>query len=84
MSALLVWPEWRANHDYVEHCCVVLDKRLAESRGEGNSTYRPELLVRYSVAGRDYQVWAYDAAGVYSSGRASKEAVLRQFDVGRE
>ena len=80
----LILPVWRANTVYVAHTCVVLDKRVAESRGDDGSTYRPEIQIRYTVAGREYTTWAYDAAKIYSSGRDGKQKIIDQFQAGRE
>ena len=75
-----------ANIFYVEGRCVVLDKRVAEhtSRRGGNSTYRPEFLIRYEVVGQKYEVWAYDASDSSSALRWPKERVLEEFTVGEE
>jgi hypothetical protein len=77
-------PEWRANHDYVETRCVVIDKRLAESRSDDGVTWRPEFFVRYTAGGREFRVWAYDALGVYSNFRSTHQRTLAQFTVGQE
>jgi hypothetical protein len=80
-------PEWRANHFYVEGRCVLLDKRLVEYPPSGkamNSTYRPECLLRYTVAGREYQTWAYKATRTSSALRWPKERILESFTVGQE
>jgi hypothetical protein len=92
-AIFLVLPEWRANHLYVEGRCVLLDKRLVEDsssgyRGARNSTYRPEFLIRYTVAGREYQAWTYDAwvlaLRASTALRWPKERVLDSFTVGQE
>jgi hypothetical protein len=82
--ATAFWPEWKAQNRYVENTCLVLGKRLGESRGDDGATYRPEIHVRHSVLGRDYEAWTYDAAGVYTSGRSSSEAILDRFAVGQK
>lgn len=76
-------PAWRANTKYVEGRCVVLDKRIVEIRDDG-TTYRPEIHIKYTVSGREFQIWTYDAAKVSSSGRAGKQNILDQFTVGKE
>jgi len=83
MIGVIVLPEWRANHSYVAHTCVVLDKRVGESRGEG-TTYRPEIYIQYTVQGNEFRIWTYDASGVYSSGRSGKQEIIDQFIVGRQ
>jgi hypothetical protein len=85
---LMVWtvalPEVRANTRYVPKRCVVLDKKMGLSEGDEGWTYRPEILVRYAVAGRVYETWAYDASRAYTSGLGSNQAILDRFVVGRE
>jgi hypothetical protein len=81
-----VLPESRAQLFYVEGRCVLLGKRLREYPPSGkaaNSTYRPEFLIRYTVAGREYQTWAYDAVNASSALRWPKERVLESFTVGQ-
>ncbi len=92
-ASYFVLPEWRANHCFVEGRCVLLDKRLVEDastgyKGSSNSTYRAEFLIRYTVAGRDYQVWTCDV-GVLEHQRTTalrwpKERVLDSYSVGQE
>jgi hypothetical protein len=81
--------EWRANQYYVESRCVLLDKRVAESRGgaKGGITYRSELLVRHTVGGQDYEAWTYDVnsrAGMSTAFRRPKEWTIAGFAVGDE
>jgi hypothetical protein len=86
LLALDFVPEGRANYFYVEGRCVVLDKRLVEYPPSGkaiNSTYRPEFLIRYTVAGREYQPWAYKATRSSSALRWPKERTLESFTVGQ-
>jgi hypothetical protein len=90
MGALLVLdflPELWAQYFYVEGGCLLLDKRLVEHPPSGkafNSTYRPEFLIRYKVAGQEYQAWAYKAVKSSSALRWPKERVLESFTVGQE
>jgi len=80
-------PQWWARQVYVEGRCVVLDERIVEDPPGGrasNSTYRPEFLIRYTVAGQDYQTWAYNAVDSSSAWRWPKEQVLERFTVGQE
>jgi hypothetical protein len=86
LLALDFLPEWRANHFYVEGRCVLLDKRLAEDPPSGkafNSTYRPEFLIRHTVAGREYRVWTYDAVHATTALRWPKESILDSFTIGQ-
>lgn len=80
----LVRPLWRANHVYVETSCVVLGKRIAENHDGDGTTYRPEIHIKYTADGQEFQTWTYSASKVWSSGRARKQRILDQFVVGNE
>jgi hypothetical protein len=80
---LLVWLPLRARFVYVQADCVVLDKRLDESRGEDGPTYRPLVHIEYEAEGRPRRAWTYDAAGMFTSGRARQQAVLDRFQKGQ-
>jgi hypothetical protein len=86
LLSVTLLPEWRANHTYVEGRCVVLDKRVVEvpSRRAANCVYRAEFLIRYTVAGREHERWAYDAVRASTALRWPKERVLDDFIVGQE
>ena len=86
----IVLPEWRANHEFVEGSCTVLDKRLAESEANESRLYRPEIKVRYDVSGRALTAWTYDIATArdapdsYSGEHEEASAVLDQFGRGEQ
>jgi hypothetical protein len=61
--------------------CTVLDKRIAEEPGPGN-LYRPEVLIKYRVADRDYQTWTRDAPHLYSNDRAAVQKQLDELPLG--
>jgi hypothetical protein len=82
LLAIRLVREVRANFCYVEGRCVLLDKRLFEHRGGGS--YRPEFLIHYSVAGREYEAWTYDAVRATTIVRWPKERVLEWFTVGQK
>jgi hypothetical protein len=82
LLALDFVPEWRANHCYVEGRCVLLAKRLVEYPRSGAD--RPEFWIRYTVAGREYQAWAYKASRSTSVFDGPKRRILESFTVGRE
>jgi Protein of unknown function (DUF3592) len=79
----MVMPEWRANHSFTEHSCVIREKRIGEHRDDDGTTYRPEFLIAYSLDGRDHEIWTYNVTRAYSFGRASTEHILLQFVVGQ-
>ncbi len=86
----IVFPEWRANHEFVEHTCAVLDKRLAQRDNHDDKLYRPEVKIRYDINGRSITAWTYDiatvtdAANSYSARQDQAEAVLGQFARGQQ
>lgn len=88
LFAVILWlvivPMMRAAWWYVETDCVVLDKRLVESRGnKGGTTYRPDIRIRYHAANREHDLWTYDAARISTNNRAGQQAILDQFQVGQ-
>jgi hypothetical protein len=42
------------------------------------------VQIAYELGGRTYRIWTYDNAGVYSSGRKDKQAVVEQFEIGKQ
>ncbi|MCX7426688.1 MAG: DUF3592 domain-containing protein [Planctomycetia bacterium] len=80
----LVIPEWRANHEFVETICTVRSKELGQTQGEDGTLYRPEIGIEYAIDGGPHFAKTYDMCGSYSSDRAANQAILAQFDVGRQ
>lgn len=86
----MVLPEWRVNHEFVEHTCLVLDKRIGERGDPDDPMYRPEVKVRYTVDGRSLTAWTYDvataadAADSYSGERDQAVQALGRFARGEE
>ncbi len=86
---MLLIPEWRANHEFVETTCVVRGKEIGDWQGEDGVVYRPQIKIEYQVLGKKYVIKTYDIktfdiSGGYSSGRADKKEILKQFHVGRQ
>ncbi|HYW81253.1 MAG TPA: hypothetical protein VE890_16840 [Thermoguttaceae bacterium] len=75
----LVVPQWRVNHEFVEHRCIVLDKRIGELNDEDGTLYRPEIEIEYHIGDETFRIWTYDIHQAYSSGREAKQAILDQF-----
>ncbi len=76
----LVIPEWRVNHEFVQHACTVLEKRVGEKTDPSGATlYRPEVRIHYEVAGQPYTPWVYDIHRSYSSSRQGAEAAIAGF-----
>jgi len=81
----LVVPEWRVNHEFVQHTCTVLGTRIAEkAESDGGTVYRPEIQIEYLINGETYVSWTYDIHNSYSGGRDEKQAILNQFVVGAQ
>jgi len=81
--AHVVIPEWRVNHQFIEHRCAVLETRLAKQEG-GASEWRPEIRIQYTVNGEKYVVWTYSIRGGYTANRAAAQEVLREYAPGQE
>jgi len=90
MLVALVWPEWRANRQFDETTCTILEKRIgtpppATTPGSEfePAMFRPEFKVRYETPDGTYEADnVYDATNLYSSDEAKVRAVLDQFEVG--
>jgi hypothetical protein len=76
-----VIPEWRVNHDFIEHTCTVENTCLAENGG----LYRAEIEIKYVIDGVEYVRPTYDIATVmeagssYSSDKEGKQAIRNSF-----
>jgi len=86
MFGTLVWPEWRANRQFGSATATVVDKQLGEKPATASepAKYRPEIRIRYMVDDRPYEDATYDVTRRYSTDRPAMQAVLDQFEVGRE
>lgn len=82
--ATLIVPQWRVNNEFVETTCRVREKTLAENRGDGGWVYRPEIVIDYVAQGKSYRTATYDIDRTPSSDRDSQQAVLDQFEVGKQ
>ncbi len=80
----LVVPEYRANHVFVEHRCVVRDAQLARKETPEGTLFRPEIRIEYEVGGATYVVRTYDIRQAFSAGEDDKQAILDRFVVGQE
>jgi hypothetical protein len=58
--AWLIVPEWRANHDFVEGICTVVERRVIEVESDKGILYRPEIKIRYEVGPRTYVIHTFD------------------------
>jgi hypothetical protein len=79
LISILIVPEWRVNHEFVETTCKVRGKSISERQGEAGPLYRPEIEIEYEVDGILHSDLHYDIHRAYSSGRASAQAVLDRF-----
>ena len=82
-----VWPEWRANRQFVATTCIVLEKRVGDRPATENepAMYRPELRIRYQVDDQEItQDDVSDVTQLYSPDKAAAQAVVDEFEVGKE
>ncbi|MEN6497771.1 MAG: hypothetical protein ABFD16_26025 [Thermoguttaceae bacterium] len=84
LVATLLIPEWRANHEFVRHTCLVRKTRLAEKEGDGGTLYRSEIQIEYQIKGETYRIWTYDLwtlnpDGGFSANKEDQQAILQRF-----
>jgi len=87
MSVAMVWPEWRANRQFVQAQCLVLDKRMGTRPATESepARFRPEIRVRYEAEGQQYVVDdVFDVTNLYSPDEQQAAAALDRFEIGRE
>ena len=78
----LIVPEWRVNHDFVEHACKVIETRVIEVDGEkGVVLFRPEVKIDYEVQGVAYSSYTYDIHQTPRSMRNEAQAAVDRFQV---
>jgi len=79
----LVIPEWRANRQFVETTCVVLNKRIVpKTARDGGVAFRPDVLIRYEADGRVLNRYTFDAVGTTYDNEEQAKAVASRFKVG--
>jgi hypothetical protein len=76
-------PDWRANHNFVETECHILDKTIRESHNDSGATYRPDFHIAYKAGDRALESWTYDITKMLSSERSRSEKILAHFEVGK-
>lgn len=81
--AVYLRPEYRVNQEFKQTNCRIIDKRLIVARDRSGTVYRPEFHINYEVNGRQYDIWTYNITAESTSGRASKEEILNNFEIGR-
>jgi hypothetical protein len=91
---MLVVPEWRVNHEFIETEGTVRmtalgqpDEQLGDEqhdKREGPALYRPEVLVEYTVGDLVHREWTYDihfgSGREFSADREAQAAAVAQFD----
>jgi hypothetical protein len=86
MFALFVWPEWRANRQFAQTTCVVLDKQVGKRRATETDAagYLPEIRIRYQVGDREHQDTTYEVTRIYDGNLEKVQAILDQFEIGKQ
>jgi hypothetical protein len=83
---ILDWviPEWQVNHEFVEHTCKIVGKKLNETQGKDGSLYQVQFQIEYTLKGepRPRTAWTYSLNNPFSSEREEKQAILTRFSVG--
>ena len=77
-------PAFRARHKFVGSTCRVLDKRIVESVSDSGNSFQPDFHIEYRVNDRAYEAWTYETPQLFTSDQTSSQAILDQFQIGRE
>ena len=79
---LFFLPAWCAAYVYLECPCVVLQKGTKQTTdSDGDTLYRPEVRIHYTVNGQPHDVWATRATSNYLP-YPQAEAFLDHFQIG--
>jgi hypothetical protein len=63
--------------------CTVVSSQLGSQSGDDGTTYRVEILYRYTYGGREYESSRYDFETAFSSGSAPKQAIVDLYSPGQ-
>ncbi len=83
MMVTIVWPEIRANHEFVETVCTVDRAEVTACHGDDNDTYRPDVTIHYEVAGQNYSLVTYEVTRTSASHSWATRCV-QQFVIGQQ
>ncbi|MCS7236967.1 MAG: hypothetical protein NZ899_01700 [Thermoguttaceae bacterium] len=87
LVARIFVPYWRAVKDFRPQFAVVRSARVVEHQFPEGLLFRPEILVSFQAAGREYATWAYNPQSPLGDGylpdRRSAERVLSHFQEGQ-
>lgn len=79
LSFLLIVPQWRVNHEFIETTCKVVKTRIDERKGEDSPVYRPEIEIEYLADGVAYRGSHYDFHRAYSPGHEKAKTICGRF-----
>lgn len=78
-------PELRVNRDFIEAACRVVDRRIDQDEHQDGPVYAPEFRVEFTAGGKPFAEWVhYEITDIHTSDRARSEAILEQFEIGRQ
>ena len=80
----LIVPEWRANHDFVETTCKIVERRIVEVPSANGALYQPDVKIAYEVGGRTNVLYTldihhFDARPALLSSREEAKAAMDRF-----
>ncbi|MDA7979005.1 MAG: DUF3592 domain-containing protein [Pirellulales bacterium] len=83
VSVITIWalPEWNALQGFEETTCDILKVGIEPKQQRGEMTWRPSLLIRYEVAGHQYEETTYDINRIYTTDKDRVEAQADAFSV---
>lgn len=77
--ARLIIPEWRVNHEFVEHACKVVEKRVIDVPSEKGMLFQPVVKIDYEIQGVTYSPYTYDIHHTMLSTRDEAQAAIDRF-----
>lgn len=80
----VVIPDWRANRDFLQTECTVLEASVVCKRENGRQIYRPAIRIRYEVAGETYVTTLYPSGKMLSEDVKQGQGGIRQYVVGQK
>lgn len=78
-----MWKNYYSAKDWVPTNATVIWSTVRSHKGDDGSTYSVDIFYKYSVNGHTYKSNGYGLMGGSSSGRANKEAVVKEHPKGK-
>ena len=77
-----LYNDWRVNNEFLPVEATIITSEVGVHSDSDGTTYYPDIAFSYEVDGNLYSSGNYRNDGVSSSGRSSKQRIVRQYAVG--